>query len=166
MVTKLAPRIARPHDVGRALSLGSLGALGGAIATTLADFFGQPVRGRRGDAGRAEGVLPCEILLVEPRLELEVVVTLFVDEPSRRVLARRLLGEGDPESQQEIVRETTNIVMGAVKAAMLPSGVVLTGGLPTWTTPAASRARPCSVARAWTMRAGAADVGITLRARV
>jgi CheY-like chemotaxis protein len=100
------------------------------FAKTLADFLQMPA------VPTAIGEQPgspfvADVLLLEPARQLEIGVSVLADDASMRVMATHLLGDDDPEGARALVLEIGNMMMGALKAALIADGHTFTAGIPS-----------------------------------
>jgi CheY-like chemotaxis protein len=109
------------------------------MAGAMTDFFQAPFVSAR--THEHEGTpFVAEISLLEPTKQLELGLSIVIDEPSMKRLHLQLLGDEDLESAKALVLEMSNSLMGVLKAAFMPHGFTFTGGIPSTETFAHSRA--------------------------
>lgn len=135
------------------------------LASTFRDFFTRPVAILTHDAPSPVGSA-VEIRMSEPTSEIEIAITLFVDDASSESLARVLLGDADAEAKEALVLESANIAMGSLKTALAEHELSFTGGIPYATTLAEVQVAMTNAAqqRRMTFVAGDATLEVWVRA--
>jgi len=123
--------VAASGDGGLGGLLGSAGWRGAeeVFAKTLSDFLQMPaVKTPTGDDLGTPFV--ADVLLLEPARQLEIGVSVLADDASMRLMAVHLLGDDDVDGAKALVLEIGNMMMGALKAALVADGHAFTAGIP------------------------------------
>lgn len=99
------------------------------FAKTLSDFLQMPSTATAigDDLGTA---FVADVLLLEPARHLEIGVSVLADDASMRLMATHLLGDDDADGAKALVLEIGNMMMGALKAALVEDGHAFTAGIP------------------------------------
>jgi len=107
-----------------------------------------------------------DIPLSDAGRELEVCVTVVVDDASARAFGTHMFGDDDLENCKALVLELSNVLMGGLKAKLSEAGYGFAAGLPAETTLAAARAAFDEVTerKRLTFRSPSGSVSVWLRA--
>lgn len=106
------------------------------VAESLGEWFGAPMVRRPSDCQSWRPELAAELALTSTNARRRLRVTLQSDQQSLQTLCDRLFGAAadgekhDLSLLEDLLREATNVSAGAIKAAALHEGVILTTGLP------------------------------------
>lgn len=124
------PSAPRKEPIARLVGSGAWSASGEVIAKSLADFFQMPVD-RRAEGPDADTVRVATMVQLDTGNETVLTLDLVMEVAFLRSFAAKLFGRTpDDRSEQAVLFETANIIMGAVKRAFEVEGFTPTIGVP------------------------------------